>query len=59
MSLLIQHKELPKGTIVHVRKMMNKVKELNTFFTGKLWVVQNKMKTITQGGGGIYTTNFG
>ena len=34
--LLPQKKELPKGVIIHFRKMINKVKELNGFFLEKL-----------------------
>ena len=35
-QFLTQKKDLPKVTIVQTRKMINKVKELNSFFTGKL-----------------------
>lgn len=49
MPLLTQFKELPKGTIVPVRKMIGKVKELNAFFSGKLLLIQNKVKFLIEG----------
>lgn len=49
MPLLSQHKDFPKGTIVPVRKMIGRVRELNAFFTRKLQIIQNKMKLLTDG----------
>lgn len=48
MPLLTQHKELPKGTIVPIRKMIGRVRELNAFFTRKFKIVQNKMKLLIE-----------
>ena len=48
-QLLTQKKDLPKVTIVQTRKMINKVKDLNSFFSSKLQVVQGKMKSIIEG----------
>lgn len=49
MPLLTQFKELPKGTIVPVRKMIGRVKELNAFFSGKLLQIQNKVNFLVEG----------
>lgn len=49
MPLLTQKKELPKGTIVPVRKIISRVSGLISFFTGKIQIVHNKVKLITQG----------
>ena len=46
---LTQKKILPKATIVQTRKMLNTIKDLNSFFIGKLQAVQGKMKSIVEG----------
>ena len=37
--MLAQKKDLPKVMIINVRKMINKLKELNGFFAGKLQLI--------------------
>ena len=49
MPLLTQKKEFHKGTIIPIRKMVNKVKELNAFFFGMVQEIKKKMRTIVQG----------
>ena len=46
---LTQKKDLPKATIVQTKKLINKVKDLNSFFTSKFQAVQRKMKSIAKG----------
>ena len=38
--------------------MVNRVKELNTFFSGKLQIINNKMKTIVNGTPGFIQKNI-
>jgi hypothetical protein len=47
--LLTQKKELPKEIIVPIRKMIHQVKELNSFFSGKIEAVRGKLKSIALG----------
>jgi hypothetical protein len=47
--MLGEKKELPKVTIVSVRKLIGKVRDLNAFFTGKLKIIQNKIKFVVDG----------
>ena len=39
--------ELPKEVIISTRKMINRAKDLNGFFLGKMQLLNKKMKTIT------------
>jgi hypothetical protein len=47
--MLREKKELPKVTVVSVRKLTGKVRDLNAFFTGKLKLIQNKIKFVVDG----------
>jgi hypothetical protein len=47
--ILGEKKELPKVTIVSVRKLIGKVRDLNAFFTGKLKLIQNRVKFVVDG----------
>ena len=47
--LLTQKKELPKEIIVPIRKMIHQVKELNSFFKGKIEAIRRKLKSIALG----------
>jgi hypothetical protein len=47
--MLGEKKELPKVTIVSVRKLIGKVRDLNAFFIGKLKNIQNKVKFVADG----------
>lgn len=55
MPLLGQKKEFPKATIIYVRKLIGKVKELNAFFTRKGKLIQGKMKLVTEGVNHFYS----
>lgn len=47
--LLTQFKELPKGTIIPIRKMIGRVRDLNAFFIEKLQLIQNRMRFLIDG----------
>lgn len=46
--IIAQKKEFPKETIISTRKMVNKVKDSNAFFSGKQ-IINNKMKNVANG----------
>lgn len=47
--MLGEKKELPKVTIVSIRKLIGKVRDLNAFFIGKLKIIQSKVKFVADG----------
>ena len=47
--LLTQKKDIPKDTILQTKKLIKRVKDLNSFFIGKLHTVQGKMRSIVKG----------
>ena len=47
--MLAKKKESPKDITISTRKMINRVKKLNSFFLGKLQLISNKMNTIVNG----------
>jgi hypothetical protein len=47
--MLGEKKELPKVTIVSVRKLIGKVRDLNAFFIGKLKIIQSRAKFVIDG----------